>query len=53
MGYHVFAGPASEKKEEIVNASLNLRNREFLPSAVATIVEDRNPEVYKGLVAPH
>jgi len=53
MGYHVFAGPASEKKEEIVNASLNLRNREFLPSGVATILEDRNPEVYKDLVAPH
>ncbi len=52
MSYHVFAGPASEKKEEIVNASLNLRNREFLPSAVATILEDRNPEVYKDLVAP-
>lgn len=53
MSYYMFAGPASEKKEEIVSASLNLRSVEYLPNAVATILKDRNPEVYKDLVAPH
>ena len=53
MSYYMFAGLASEKKEEIVSASLNLRSVEYLPNAVATILRDRNPEVYKDLVAPH
>jgi predicted amidohydrolase len=52
MSYSVFAGPASDKEEEIVCASLNLRSVEFLPSPTATILEDRNPEVYGHLVAP-
>ncbi|NNN19948.1 MAG: carbon-nitrogen hydrolase family protein [Acidimicrobiaceae bacterium] len=52
MSYQMFAGPATEKKEAIVTASLNLKSLEYLPDAVSTILEDRNPEMYKCLVAP-
>jgi len=51
MNYHVFAGPASETEEEIVLATLDLTSVERLPAAVATILKDRNPEVYIHLVS--